>query len=106
MTRERIRESAFSRKLKEFDDWMETEFSPLKGKIDITGFLAVSTVLLSLSAFLYLREFYAQFGIRYFKFPSFEDAILVLYDKGSFFFPFPNGNCSSFSRAGGCRDFK
>lgn len=81
--------SAISRILTTFGNWIGEKSKEQHGTIEPSSFLSVSAVVLSLSAFLYLGQFYGYFGINYFRFFTFEDGLTVLYQKGRLFLLFP-----------------
>lgn len=71
-----------SRKFNQFTTWLEQDSKPLHGKLELTTLLSFSAVILTLSAYLYLGEYYRYFHINYFRIFSFEDGLGVLYEKG------------------------
>lgn len=81
--------SIISRILTTFANWIGEKSKELHGTIEPSSFLSISAVVLSLSAFLYLGQFYGYFGINYFRFFTFEDGLTVLYQKGRLFLLFP-----------------
>ena len=89
MTTRRQSDNWISRKLNQFNTWLEQDSKPLHGKIELTTLLTVSAVILTLSAYLYLGEYYSSFDINYFRVFSFEDGLSILYEKGRLLLLFP-----------------
>ncbi|WGQ10729.1 hypothetical protein QG516_03545 [Pedobacter gandavensis] len=78
-----------NRILSKFGEWFESETKNRHGSIDLTAFLSISAIILTLSAFLYLGDYYSNFDINYFRFFTFEDGLNVLYEKGRLLILFP-----------------